>query len=86
MMISHVFVLWQGTQKQERNELLFQLGVNYNNILQIFRKGTCLIKTEVNVYIFDIVIANNFYFLEGFECMIIGSILCKSGYYIFKCF
>lgn len=37
----------KDSKKQERNELLFHLGVNYKNLLQIFRQGTCLIKTEV---------------------------------------
>uniref|UniRef100_A0A7C9EA67 tRNA(His) guanylyltransferase n=1 Tax=Opuntia streptacantha TaxID=393608 RepID=A0A7C9EA67_OPUST len=38
----------KGTQKQERNELLFQqFGVNYKNIHPMFRQGTCLFKAQV---------------------------------------
>ncbi|KAJ8434914.1 LOW QUALITY PROTEIN: hypothetical protein Cgig2_003353 [Carnegiea gigantea] len=37
-----------GTQKQERNELLFQqFGINYKNIHAMFRQGTCLFKAQV---------------------------------------
>ena len=45
---SLVSVTLQGTQKQERNELLFQqFGVNYKNIHPMFRQGTCLFKAQV---------------------------------------
>ncbi|KAG6787295.1 hypothetical protein POTOM_008934 [Populus tomentosa] len=37
-----------GTQKQERNELLFQhFGINYRTLPQMFRQGTCVLRTEV---------------------------------------
>ncbi|KAL3516400.1 hypothetical protein ACH5RR_023302 [Cinchona calisaya] len=40
--------MMEGTQKQEQNEILFQLfGVNYKNIPSIFRQGSCALKTEV---------------------------------------
>ncbi|KAJ6686939.1 hypothetical protein OIU79_016644 [Salix purpurea] len=38
----------KGTQKQERNELLFQqFGINYRTLPQMFRQGSCVLKTEV---------------------------------------
>ncbi|XP_038707365.1 tRNA(His) guanylyltransferase 2-like isoform X1 [Tripterygium wilfordii] len=38
----------KGTQKQEKNELLFQqFGINYKNLPKIFRQGSCIFKTEV---------------------------------------
>ncbi|GAV85181.1 Thg1 domain-containing protein/Thg1C domain-containing protein [Cephalotus follicularis] len=38
----------QGTQKQEKNELLFQqFGVNYKNLPEMFRQGSCLFKIQV---------------------------------------
>uniref|UniRef100_A0A6M2F7G0 tRNA(His) guanylyltransferase n=1 Tax=Populus davidiana TaxID=266767 RepID=A0A6M2F7G0_9ROSI len=38
----------KGTQKQERNELLFQhFGINYRTLPQMFRQGTCVLRTEV---------------------------------------
>lgn len=71
MMFSHVFVLLQGTQKQGRNELLFQLGVNYNNLLQMFRQGTCLIRTEVAVHMYDFIVT--FPVLIRFICGRVGT-------------
>ncbi|KAL5751891.1 hypothetical protein ACOSP7_022066 [Xanthoceras sorbifolium] len=38
----------KGTQKQERNELLFQqFGINYKKLPELFRQGSCVFKTEV---------------------------------------
>ncbi|CAK7348897.1 unnamed protein product [Dovyalis caffra] len=38
----------KGTQKQERNELLYrQFGINYTTLPQIFRQGSCVLKNEV---------------------------------------
>lgn len=38
----------KGTQKQERNELLFQhFGINYRTLPQMFRQGSCVLRTEV---------------------------------------
>ncbi|XP_075084411.1 tRNA(His) guanylyltransferase 1-like isoform X2 [Nicotiana tabacum] len=38
----------KGTQKQEKNELLFQqFGINYKDLPQIFRQGSCAIKIKV---------------------------------------
>ncbi|KAJ6334160.1 hypothetical protein OIU78_011129 [Salix suchowensis] len=38
----------KGTHKQERNELLFQqFGINYRTLPQMFRQGSCVLKTEV---------------------------------------
>nr|XP_027078826.1 tRNA(His) guanylyltransferase 1-like isoform X2 [Coffea arabica] len=38
----------EGTQKQEKNEILFQqFGVNYKDLPSIFRQGSCAFKTEV---------------------------------------
>lgn len=37
-----------GTVSSDKNEILFQLGVNYNNEPDIYKKGTILIKTRVN--------------------------------------
>ncbi|KAK9233367.1 hypothetical protein WN943_023616 [Citrus x changshan-huyou] len=38
----------KGTQKQEKNELLFQqFGINYKKIPEMFRQGSCVFKTEM---------------------------------------
>lgn len=38
----------KGSQKQERNELLFQqFGINYKDLPNMFRQGSCVFKTEV---------------------------------------
>ncbi|KAJ0039900.1 hypothetical protein Pint_26994 [Pistacia integerrima] len=38
----------KGTQKQDKNELLFQqFGINYKNLPELFRRGSCVFKTEV---------------------------------------
>ncbi|XP_044470763.1 tRNA(His) guanylyltransferase 1-like isoform X1 [Mangifera indica] len=38
----------KGTQKQDKNELLFQqFGINYKNLPELFRQGSCVFKTEV---------------------------------------
>ncbi|TXG60584.1 hypothetical protein EZV62_015157 [Acer yangbiense] len=38
----------KGTQKQEKNELLFQqFGINYKKLPELFRQGSCVFKTEV---------------------------------------
>lgn len=38
----------KGTQKREKNELLYQqFGINYKNLHPMFRQGTCLLKTQV---------------------------------------
>lgn len=45
---SEAHEILKGTQKQERNELLFQqFGINYKNIHPMFRQGTCLFKAQV---------------------------------------
>ncbi|KAK9272423.1 hypothetical protein L1049_002796 [Liquidambar formosana] len=42
----------QGTKKQERNELLFQqFGINYRKLPDMFRQGSCVFKTEVEVIV-----------------------------------
>ncbi|CAN4088572.1 unnamed protein product [Withania somnifera] len=39
----------KGTQKQEQNELLFQqFSINYKDLPQIFRQGSCAIKIKVD--------------------------------------
>ncbi|RZC69088.1 hypothetical protein C5167_032218 [Papaver somniferum] len=38
----------KGTQTQDKNEILFQLGVNYSDLPAIFRKGSCVFKDKVN--------------------------------------
>lgn len=39
-------IILQGTLSSDKNELLFsQFSINYNNLAQIFRKGTILIPT-----------------------------------------
>uniref|UniRef100_A0A3Q7G4C9 tRNA(His) guanylyltransferase n=1 Tax=Solanum lycopersicum TaxID=4081 RepID=A0A3Q7G4C9_SOLLC len=39
----------KGTQKQEQNELLFQqFGINYKDLPQIFRQGSCAVKIKVD--------------------------------------
>ncbi|KAJ8544101.1 hypothetical protein K7X08_028612 [Anisodus acutangulus] len=41
--------IFKGTQKQEQNELLFQqFGINYKDLPQIFRQGSCAIKIKVD--------------------------------------
>ncbi|RZC74349.1 hypothetical protein C5167_049829 [Papaver somniferum] len=37
----------KGTQTQDKNEILFQLGVNYSDLPAIFRKGSCVFKDKV---------------------------------------
>ncbi|KAI3859277.1 hypothetical protein MKW98_007658 [Papaver atlanticum] len=37
----------KGTQTQDKNEIIFQLGVNYSNLPAIFRKGSCVFKDTV---------------------------------------
>lgn len=38
----------QGTQKQEKNELLFQqFGVNYKKLPEMFRQGSCVFMKQV---------------------------------------
>ncbi|KAJ4715520.1 tRNA(His) guanylyltransferase [Melia azedarach] len=38
----------KGTQKQEKNELLFQqFGINYKQLPALFRQGSCVLKTQV---------------------------------------
>lgn len=40
---------FQGTLSEHKNELLFsQFGINYNNLPQMFRKGSILYKKEVD--------------------------------------
>ncbi|KAI7740749.1 hypothetical protein M8C21_033930 [Ambrosia artemisiifolia] len=39
----------KGTQKQEKNEILFQqFGINYKNLPSMYRQGSCILKTEVD--------------------------------------
>ncbi|XP_020519391.1 tRNA(His) guanylyltransferase 1 isoform X2 [Amborella trichopoda] len=39
----------KGTQKQEKNEILFQqFGINYNTLPPMFRKGSCVFREEVH--------------------------------------
>ncbi|KAK2968683.1 hypothetical protein RJ640_013101, partial [Escallonia rubra] len=39
----------KGTQKQEKNELLFQrFGINYKKLPNMFRQGSCVLKTEAS--------------------------------------
>ncbi|GMH09297.1 hypothetical protein Nepgr_011138 [Nepenthes gracilis] len=38
----------KGTQKKEKNELLFQqFGINYKTLPEIFRQGSCVLKAKV---------------------------------------
>ncbi|KAI3974343.1 hypothetical protein MKX01_031012 [Papaver californicum] len=37
----------KGAQTQDKNEILFQLGVNYTELPAIFRKGSCVFKDKV---------------------------------------
>ncbi|KAI3867895.1 hypothetical protein MKX03_021302 [Papaver bracteatum] len=37
----------KGTQTQHKNEILFQLEVNYSHLPAIFRKGSCLFRDKV---------------------------------------
>jgi tRNA(His) guanylyltransferase len=38
----------QDTQKQQKNELLFQkFGINYKTLPELFRQGSCLFKKKV---------------------------------------
>ncbi|KAJ0881888.1 putative tRNA(His) guanylyltransferase [Helianthus annuus] len=46
--VSYV-VQYRGTQKQEKNEILFQqFGINYKNLPSMYRQGSCILKTEVD--------------------------------------
>lgn len=50
-----VYFHWymQDTQKQHKNELLFQkFGINYKTLPELFRQGSCLFKKKVIVYTF----------------------------------
>ncbi|XP_071717656.1 tRNA(His) guanylyltransferase 1-like [Rutidosis leptorrhynchoides] len=39
----------KDTQKQEKNEMLFQqFGINYKKLPSIYRQGSCVLKTEVD--------------------------------------
>ncbi|KAI7736042.1 hypothetical protein M8C21_011077 [Ambrosia artemisiifolia] len=39
----------KGTQKQEKNEILFQqFSINYKNLPSMYRQGSCILKTEVD--------------------------------------
>ncbi|KAI3681852.1 hypothetical protein L6452_36657 [Arctium lappa] len=39
----------KGTQKQEKNEILFQqFGINYKKLPSMYRQGSCVLKTEVD--------------------------------------
>lgn len=41
----------QGTQKQQKNELLFQkFHINYKNLPAMYRQGSCIFKIEVILY------------------------------------
>ncbi|KAK6922401.1 Thg1 C-terminal domain, partial [Dillenia turbinata] len=41
-------ILKVGTQEQEKNEILFQqFGINYRNLPEIFRQGSCILKAKV---------------------------------------
>ncbi|KAK2643042.1 hypothetical protein Ddye_024805 [Dipteronia dyeriana] len=45
---SEAHEILKGTQKQEKNELLFQqFGINYKKLPELFRQGSCVFKTEV---------------------------------------
>ncbi|KAK3211789.1 hypothetical protein Dsin_016495 [Dipteronia sinensis] len=45
---SKALEILKGTQKQEKNELLFQqFGINYKKLPELFRQGSCVFKTEV---------------------------------------
>ncbi|KAK9095925.1 hypothetical protein Sjap_021422 [Stephania japonica] len=37
----------KGTQTPEKNEILFRLGINYNELPAIFRKGSCVFRDQV---------------------------------------
>ncbi|XP_010522200.1 PREDICTED: tRNA(His) guanylyltransferase 1-like isoform X2 [Tarenaya hassleriana] len=45
---SEAHEILKGTQKQQKNELLFQqFGINYKMLPELFRQGSCLYKTKV---------------------------------------
>jgi tRNA(His) guanylyltransferase len=59
--LSETQEILKDTQKQQRNELLFQqFGINYKMLPVLFRQGSCLFKTKV---IFSII--SFFYFLAS---------------------
>lgn len=46
----YVFNL-QGTSKEEKNDLLFEkFEINYQKLDEMFRQGSCILKTEVIFY------------------------------------
>ncbi|CAN6807297.1 unnamed protein product [Brassica oleracea] len=46
--ISETQEVLKDTQKQQKNELLFQkFGINYKTLPELFRQGSCLFKTKV---------------------------------------
>ena len=62
-----VYFRWllQDTQKQQKNELLFQkFGINYKTLPELFRQGSCLFKTKVIVYTF----CYKLYILRFYAC------------------
>lgn len=41
----------QGTSKEEKNDLLFEkFEINYQKLDEMFRQGSCILKTEVIFY------------------------------------
>ncbi|KAJ0515588.1 putative tRNA(His) guanylyltransferase [Helianthus annuus] len=46
---TEAYNILKGTQKQEKNEILFQqFGINYKNLPSMYRQGSCILKTEVD--------------------------------------
>lgn len=67
LLYDHTTSYWylQDTQKQQRNELLFQqFGINYKMLPVLFRQGSCLFKTEV---IFSIIL---YLLFPAFACFL----------------
>uniref|UniRef100_A0A251TRF0 Putative tRNAHis guanylyltransferase Thg1, Thg1 C-terminal domain protein n=1 Tax=Helianthus annuus TaxID=4232 RepID=A0A251TRF0_HELAN len=49
---TEAYNILKGTQKQEKNEILFQqFGINYKNLPSMYRQGSCILKTEV-IFVF----------------------------------
>ncbi|VVB00578.1 unnamed protein product [Arabis nemorensis] len=45
--INEIRELLKDTQKQQKNELLFENDINYKMLPELFRQGSCLFKTKV---------------------------------------
>lgn len=58
----------EGTQKQDQNEMLFQLfNVNYKNLPGILRQGSCAIKAQANELLAKFILSSTLICLSGFS-------------------